>query len=260
MIALDLREEARRFMPVVPVLPRVRQAAIATWRGRMINESASSAVFAALSVQLERAGASAADVSACETFSREEQRHGVLCGAVVEALGGEARAFFDDPAPFPQHEDVAPLEGALRNVLSVGCLSETVAVALIGAEREEMPDGALRGLLTRIWADEIGHSRFGWRFVAEHVPSLGDAARARLGAYLAVAFRSLEEHELDHLPAHAAPPVEGKQLGLCDGRSARKLFYATVTDVIIPRLEQLGLPARLAWEHRHPHAALALSA
>ena len=71
-----------------------------------------------------------------------ERRHGVLCGAVVEALGGEARAEVPERAPFPDHGDVSPREGALRNVLSVACLSETVAVSLTD------PGTPLRGTVT----------------------------------------------------------------------------------------------------------------
>jgi hypothetical protein len=148
------------------------------------------------------------------------------------------------------HADVPPVEGVLRNVLSVSCMSETVAVSLIGAERLTMPEGDLRALLTRIWADEIGHARFGWLLVAELLPALGAETRARLNAYLAVAFAHLERHELAHIPVGVRPPPEGAALGLCSGADARALFYATVEDVIVPRLEAFGLAASQAWNER----------
>ena len=89
------------------------------------------------------------------------------------------------PTPMPEHDDAeTEIEALLRNVLSIACLSETVAVALIGAERLEMPNGELRDLLTRIWADEIGHARFGWRLLARLAPTLDDATKDRLGDYL----------------------------------------------------------------------------
>ena len=247
---LDLRSDARRHTPKVPSFPALAHAARETWRGRMINEHGSARVFEALSAQLARAGFAEDVVAECARFAAEERMHGVLCGAVLEALGGEARAAIDDPMPFPDHADVAPREGALRNMLSVSCLSETVAVALIGAERLEMPEGALRDLLTRIWADEVGHARFGWRVLAAEAPSLDAATRARLGAYLAVAFGALERHEIAHLPDASRPPPEGAALGLCSGADARILFYETVTEVIIPSLERAGLPATRAWGAR----------
>ena len=246
MGTLDLRVAARAHQPALPSVPELRDAAIATWRGRMVNEHGSARVFEGLARQFEEAGLGELGAE-IETFAIEERRHGVLCGAVVEALGGEAVAEIAQGETYPLHEDVAPLEGALRNMLSICCLSETVAVALIGAERLEMPEGELRELLTRIWSDEVGHSRFGWRTIERLAPTLDAVTRARLGEYLEVAFAHLVEHELSHLPLSSNPPPEGAVYGLCSGADARVLFFDTVIDVIVPGLEAHGIPARRAW-------------
>ena len=247
---LDLREAARGRAVALPQLPELRPAAIATWRARMVNEYQSAAVFAELAAQADRLGFAATLAPQLREFEAEEREHGVLCGSVVEALGGEARVDVSAPGPVPAHVDVAPREGFLRNVLSVSCLSETVAVALIGAERLEMPAGALRELLSKIWADEVGHARFGWRVVQELLPQVDAAVRERLSLYLRVALRHLELHELAHLPLGAAPPPEGAALGLCSGRDARTLFYETVAAAILPSLDALGLGASEAWQAR----------
>ena len=125
-----------------------------------------------------------------------------------------------------------------------------IAVALIGAERIEMPDGPLHDLLTRIYADEVGHARFGWRLVPELVRELDEPALARTSMYLRVAFGHLERHELAHLPEHAEWPESGKAVGLCSGKDARALFYETCTDVIVPGLMKAGLAADEAWTER----------
>jgi len=247
---LDLRAEARAHMPALPAIPHLNDAARATWLGRMVNEYSSASVFEGLAKQVVAAGLPPERARECETFAAEERKHGVLCGAVVEALGGEARAEVPERHRFPMHAEVSPVEGLLRNLLSISCLSETVAVALIGAERQEMPEGPLRELLSRIWADEIGHARFGWALLAALLPDLDGAALARLGEYLAVAFDHVERHELEHLPLNGTPPPEGACYGLCSGRDARELFYATVHQVVIPRLESMGIPARHAWAKR----------
>lgn len=251
---LDLRPAARAAMPTLPPLPSLFAAAVPTWRARMVNEHESSAVFAALAAQLRDAGL-ASSAQACEDFAREERRHGELCGAVVEALGGDARARARRHPALPTHPRVGRREAALRNVLSVCCLSETVAVALIAAERLEMPAGDLRDLLTQILADEVGHARFGWALLRDVAPTLDADVRARLGAYLSLAFAHLESHELAHLPREAAPPPEAAALGLCNGVDARALFVDTVREVIVPGLEALGLPASSAWSARRAHAA-----
>jgi hypothetical protein len=118
-----------------------------------------------------------------------------------------------------------------------------------------MPEGPLRELLTSIYADEVGHARFGWRLAARLAPELDADARSRLGDYLAVALAHLETHELAHLNPHAAPPADGVCLGLCNGKDARALFYSTVNEVILPALESLGLPAHRAWNARREAAA-----
>lgn len=258
MTRVDLRLQASSHVPAVADMPEIREGAIATWIGRMNNEYGSARVFDVLSEQLAAAGLSDDVVRECKGFAAEERMHGVLCGAVVESLGGEAIADIDDSGEVPRHEDASsPLEAVLRNLLSISCLSETVAVSLIGAERIEMPEGELRELLTRIYADEVGHSRFGWRLVRELMPRVDEATRLRLGEYLAVAFEHLETHEIAHLPLASNPPPEAVALGMCSGRDAQRLFYATVEEVIVPALETYGLPARAAWQRRHELRAAA---
>src|SRR5258706_75410 len=86
----------------------------------------------------------------------------------------------------------ARMPAIARNILSICCLSETIAVALIGAERLEMPPGSLRELLSRIWSDEVGHARFGWRFLARAWPELAADERDAVARYLPIAFGHLE--------------------------------------------------------------------
>jgi hypothetical protein len=236
--SLDLRAAAR---PYVPDLsghpPGLRPAAIATWRGRMVNEYCSAEVFEALADQLDGAGEDAELVDECRGFSLEERTHGTLCAAVVEALGGEAAATPPARPAFPLHLDAPPRAAVLRNLVHVCCMSETVAVALIGAERLEMPEGPLRELLTRIYADEIGHARFGWRFLDRIGDDLDRTERAAVERYLPIAFAHLEAHEHAHLPDCDAPP-DGASLGLCSGRQARILFHETVAETIRPGLRR----------------------
>ncbi|MFT4974758.1 MAG: hypothetical protein ACI8S6_000641 [Myxococcota bacterium] len=248
MSRLDLRTLAKPHQPTLPPVGSLRGPAIATWRGRMINEHESAVVFEVLAEQLEAADISARHIARCREFAAEERHHGALCGAVVEALGGEATAEVPPPEPVPRHEDASALEGALRNLLSICCLSETIAVALIGAEREEMPEGPLRELLTTIWADECGHANFGWRLLGELMPA-DPALKARLSEYLVVALAHLEAHELAHLPTQRFP-AGAAALGLCGGPDARRLLYATVEQIILPGLDSHGLDATGAWQRR----------
>jgi len=248
---LDLAAEAReRPVTVGDLDPALRRAAQRTWLGRMINEHGSAPVFEGLSAQLREAGAAEEHVAACARFAEEERAHGALCAAVLVAVGGEPRAEVAAPAAMPRHDDVSPIEAVTRNVISVSCLSETVAVAILTTERCEMPEGDLREVISRILADEIGHARFGWRWLSEVAPGFDGAARARLGAYLSVAFAALERHEIESVSPGVRFPEGAAAYGLCDGDETRELFYQTVDQVILPQLEAHGLPARRAWRER----------
>lgn len=213
----------------------------------MVNEHGSARVFEALAEQLEGLQMWP-QAREARGFASEERRHGVQCAAVVEALGGQAVAARKAPEPMPVHDDAAtPTEAMLRNLASICCMSETVAVALIGAERLQMPKGSLRDLLDQILADEVGHARFGWRMLDLLLPRLDAAALGRLGAYLQVAFAHLVEHELSHLPADVRPPALGVEYGLCNGEDARRLLFETIEHAIIPGFEARGIPAARAW-------------
>lgn len=250
-IVIDLQTEAGKLAPGLGALPELteaeRGAAIATWRGRMVNETISARVFAVVLEQALAAGLDGTWLRRIGDAIGDELRHGRACAAVVVALGGEARAEIAALATVPRHDDAGPVEALLRNALSVGCLSETVAVALIGAERLRAGPASLQQTLSAILADEVQHAKLGWDLVETLLPTLDTAARARLDAYLEVALRHLVAHELAHLPLGPAPSEQAEAVGVCDGGEARALFHATLSDVIVPRLEQLGLAAQVAW-------------
>lgn len=258
MLRLDLRAVAAAGVDALGALPELtraeRAAAIATWRGRMVNETISSRVFAALLPQVLAVPEATAFLPQVADAITDELRHGRQCAAVVAALGGEAHAEIAALPPVPLHEDAGPREALLRNVLSVCCLSETVAVALIGAERLRAEPPGLHATLSAILADEVAHARLGWELCAALLPACDAAERERLGAWLRVAFRHLVAHELAHLPLGPAPTAAAVAVGVCDALQARELFVETVEQVIVPRLEQLGLPGAAAWAEVGPSA------
>lgn len=235
---LDLREASRRHMPALPIHPtELIGSAVSTWHARMVNEYMSSTVFESLGAQFRAARLGDDLADECAAFADEERRHGVLCGAVVEALGGNALAPVPERPPFPLHATEPPRAALLRNVIHICCMSETIAVALIGAERLEMPEGMLRDLITAIYSDEVGHARFGWRFIESLGADLTTEERTAVERYLPLAFAHVEAHELAHLPDRDAL-TEGEVLGLCSGRQARLLLTDAIERVIRPGLRR----------------------
>lgn len=252
MTLLDLRGPAKEMGLEVGSTDDLSEAdraqAIGTWIGRMVNEHISARVFSALVPQMMRAGLDPRWTEAVATMASDELRHGRQCAAVVEALGGEAVAELPPITDVPTHDDCSPLEAVLRNLISISCLSETVAVSLIRAEKEESTTPGIQEILDTILADEVQHARFGWRVLDELSPSLDPEMKARLGDYLIGAFHHLRTHELAHLPLGPSPSEEAERVGVCDGLDARRLFFDTVEEAIVPGLESHGIPARAAWQ------------
>mgnify|MGYP002863868856 CR=1 FL=1 len=130
MPMLDLRSQASEVLPFgreVKLSAEDRLRAIETWKGRMVNEHVSARVFAALIPQLMRAGLDPAWQERVAVMIQDELRHARLCATMVHALGGEAIAELPPLPAVPEHPDVSPFEGVMRNILSISCLSETVA-------------------------------------------------------------------------------------------------------------------------------------
>ena len=130
---LDLRDEARKNMPAIADLPHLREAAIGTWTGRMINEHSSARVFDGLAKQFAEAGVHEV-VDEVRGFANEERRHGVLCGAVVEALGGQAR-----PQRAHRRNPMAPAGtgGTAMSAMSISSASAKNLAAQLGNSKRE---------------------------------------------------------------------------------------------------------------------------
>jgi hypothetical protein len=264
---LNLLIEAAARQSTLPELPELlaltaaeRQIAIETWRGRMVNEHLSANVWATLVGQLMAAAAPPALMAEAAAAAADELRHAEQCAAVVLALGGEPVATLPPLEQVPTHSDAGPLEAVVRNLLSVGCLSETIAVSIIRAEQAELDGSGLGLVLDQILADEVSHARMGWRALGLLLPRLDAAARARLNLYLVDALAHQVEHEVPRLPLLSAASDSLAASGVCDGRFARSLFLDTIETVIVPGLVRAGLDGTGAWNKAQRRAAKLVAA
>ncbi len=261
---LDLRDAAARHDIQLPDLPdlsdEARAIAVRTWRGRMVNEHLSAQVWGSLVGQAMRATLPADVLSGIVSAAADELRHAELCASVVRALGGVPVAPLPPIERVPEHADVGPLEAVLRNLLSVGCMSETVAVSVIRAEHAELEGSALGDVLAGILADEVQHARLGWRVLGQCAPRLSDEAKQRLSAYLVDALSHQVAYEVPRLPVLGAVDPAAARAGVCDGGDARRIFVDTIEQVIVPGLERAGLSADHAWKQARVASAHYFSA
>lgn len=247
MVLLDLTGAARRHpveLGVLPELdPRERELAINTWRGRMVNEHISSQVFAGLLPQAMRAGMSPAVQESIADMAVDELRHARMCAGVVAAFGEAPIAELPEIRPLPAHADADPTVAFLRNLVSVSCLSETAAVALIEGERRDLDTAPAGQVLRAILGDEVSHARLGWTVLAEVAGGLSTHQRIKLDVYIPVAIRHLIDFELDHLSPAPPPSPAAAAVGVCDGRNARQILFETIERVIVPGLQRHGFLA-----------------
>lgn len=230
--------------------------ALATWRRRIAHEHGSAAVFSRLLPQLMEAEAPLEFKSVTLRMSMDELRHAALCAAVVEALGGDPVVETElSTQPMPEHAGTHPVERALRNIVFACCLSETVSVGLLSAEKEETTEPLIRRVVEQLAADEVLHARFGWVYLALTWPRLDETQRTRFADWLRLGFGHLERKMLENMPVAREPdPPEvqsaAARLGVLDAREARELFRDTLNEVILPRLEDHGVPAAQCWRER----------
>ncbi|MFT6398035.1 MAG: hypothetical protein ACJAYU_002790 [Bradymonadia bacterium] len=224
------------------------------WRTRMAHEHESAAVFASLLPQFMEANLPIELKTSINRMALDELFHAELCSRVVELLDGEPIAEIEPTLePLPRHEDATRLEAALRNALFACALSETISMALLTAERERCREPFIAEVLKQLTADEVAHGKIGWTVLAYGLPRLEAAARQRTDKYLLIAFAHIERCMLDAMPLGGAPEAimrDAEALGVTDGVKARELFYATMEQVIVPRLGELGLNAEYAWKNR----------
>jgi len=234
--------------------PRAVEIAILNWRQRMFHEHRSAQTFANLLPQLIEAESTLEYKTVVLRSSIDELRHAALCAQVVELLGGDSAAEGDLTPEAPTvHAGVSPREQALRNLLFVGCVSETVAVAMLTEERDMTTEPFVRRALTQLLADETLHARVGWAYLREEFPRLDADARARTTAY---AVRALGYYEqcivASTLPGTFSEAVlrDARRLGFSEPNNARAIAEQAIDEVVVPQLEEVGLPVGEAWRAR----------
>ncbi len=225
-----------------------------SWLERMRREHHSAAVFSNLLPQLMEAEAPLDFKMVALRMSMDELRHAALAAGVVTLLGGEPALETDlRVAPMPIHEKCTPIERALRNVLFVGALNETIGVAVLTEERHLVKEPVIGAVLTQLIGDEVNHAKLGWLYFAEVWPRFSNEQRERTSAYLPYAFAHLERTLLTPMAQLRFEPElreELSALGLSSPQDLRELFQATVEAAVLPPLDDAGLRATEGWHER----------
>ncbi len=226
------------------------------WSHRAVAEYESTAQFAQLLHRLTLLGAPIEIIGAATRLATDECRHAELCAKLAELFGGNSSSVTHKGLSLYDDVNDLPLQCALT-ILAVCCFGETLSVPMFKSLTVVTTEPIARRVVEIIAGDEEYHSRFGWSalswFVAELSEAQNDLIRAALPGLMShfesvcyggpEVFERLVETEF---------VVEAGEANLGtlpeDGYAA--IFYATLEELIIPQLNELGFDGLAAWRER----------
>ena len=223
------------------------------WRGRIVSEYESTAVFSQLSVETMEANAPIDVTATILRMAQDELRHAEICIDVVAALGDrEPVAAPARLALLPPHGGAAPEERALRNIIYGCCLSETVNAARFVDALDTTVDPYMRQATRRLLTDEALHAQFGFLYLELWRDWLAERpdVRERLGRFLRLGFATLERDLSGAAVRYAPPSPDEAALGLSPHERLPETFQRTIEEAIVPALAAFDIDAATAWRTR----------
>jgi hypothetical protein len=240
----------------------VRERTRRAWAARALAEYRSLAVFTELLARMPEAGAPLPAITALTRLVQDEARHTELCVRMADVLGGDHDcALPRESLRFSSGRMRAELFIA-RQAVSMFCVGEAASVALLDELLAGVTDRCVRVVLRVIRRDERLHERYGLALARWAIAQLDEEERAWLGADTALAFAHYDRvnagaRRIDDEPFAEPVAPAGPDLGLRSAERFAWAFYGKLDADILPNLERLGLPARLAWRDRFEAERLA---
>jgi hypothetical protein len=124
-------------------------------------------------------------------------------------------------------------------VIAFCCVTETANAAVVSAGLDDVDDPEVRRAVHTILADEVQHSRLGWRFLATH--PLDAAQRTWLAAYLPVMLRGTVREELFRPQDEIGDPIQLARHGTLPIAGRQASFVAAMREVLLPGLAAAGV-------------------
>jgi hypothetical protein len=223
------------------------ELAAAAWPLRAAEELRSALIYRALARAAETVLPAFAPKLAAVVH--EELAHARLCAQVGERLGAARPAY--DRAPVTERLAQLPTPRArtVALVTSEVAIGETISMAMFRESSRAATEPMTRAAIDAILADEARHQQLGWDALAALGPDReleSESVHALRSAEQKIAVPALRFLESGKVfdPAWAA-------LGVVPPERRVEAFYAVVEQVVIPRLERMGIAAASAWAERY---------
>jgi hypothetical protein len=207
----------------------------AAWLKDALEEHASIAAFARLTMHLLSVGAPPELIVESQRASLDEVRHARACFALASRYAGEGRG--PSSLSLEGAFELVSLEEIARLTVEEGCVGETLGAALAREQLAVARDPAVVSALRRIAKDEARHATLAWKFARWAVLRSDDSVRAALfraaeqaiASTLSTEIRSYDGIDLDALHAH----------GRLTCAESRAVAERAVREVVMPCLHAL---------------------
>ncbi|HEX8111702.1 MAG TPA: hypothetical protein VF516_28420, partial [Kofleriaceae bacterium] len=142
-----------------------------------------------------------------------------------------------------------PRTRSVALVVAEVAIGETISMAMFRESRRVATEPLTRAAIESILADESRHQQLGWDALAALGPGDDVQREATLG--LAASEQQIAVPALRFLEAGQAFDPAWAALGVVEPGRRVDAFYTAVEQLVIPKLDQLGLDGARAWSYRY---------
>lgn len=215
-----------------------RRELASRWAYRAGLEHGAAARFRRLAQRLEAVGVDRELVAIAALAEDQEREHVRLCSEIAARFGDAP--VLDEPSV----SEVAPAAWELRDrvlyeVVAFCCVTETANAAVVTAGVDDVDDTQIRRAVRVILADEVQHSRLGWRFLATHPPT--DEQLAWIGGYLPAMLRGTLRADLFEPQVVLGDEQTMQKFGTLPLADRREVFVSGMREVLLPGLASIGV-------------------
>jgi hypothetical protein len=215
------------------------------WASRAQAELRVAGVFTVVAHDLLEQGADPAVLHIAARAVSDEVRHADLCRALAERYVGRPVAWpVAGRSAMPSLSRAPASLRATLHTVAMGCVNETIASAWLEESLQRVTAPAARAVIRELIADDIHHARLGWGHLGSSF--VAKDARKTLGGWLPQLLeyaakpwlKSGADTIVEGVPSHGVPSVE----------TTREVVGSTLSGVVIPGFDSLGVPTRAAKE------------
>jgi hypothetical protein len=220
-----------------------RRVVVATCERRAALELEGAAAFTRVTQALIDLRADAAIVELAARAIAEEMNHSEIYRGLAAAYAGrDVRRPQPAPIEWPAHEGAPDALRPVLDVVGMCAINETMACAFLELCLAGATAAPVRAGLRDVLGDEIRHGRIGWAYLSSL--SLDAAGRADIGRFVLPLARKQVRGWRAQIATVPAPGVPA--YGCPPGEAIEQAMRASLTDLVLPGFEHLGIDVRAA--------------